>query len=93
MENTSREDLPDFNMLPDSIRESAVFTRAHLNALALRGEIPVVDPAYTDQRQKAIVQYYSINPEEMERELQLYAAQLLDNGEVHAAWQVLLTIN
>jgi hypothetical protein len=37
------------------------------------------------------VLYYSINPEEMEKEIHLYAAKLLNEGQVYRAWQVLLS--
>jgi hypothetical protein len=36
------------------------------------------------------VQYFSINPADMETELHRYAAQLLNAGNITAAWQVLL---
>ena len=39
---------------------------------------------------KNIIQYYSINPDEMERELHMHAKNLLDEGLVNEAWQVLL---
>jgi len=39
------------------------------------------------------VLYYSINPEEMEKELHTYAKTLLDEGKVREAWQVLLALN
>jgi hypothetical protein len=39
-----------------------------------------------------IAQYYSTNPSDMEDELHRYAATLLDQGQVPAAWQVLLTL-
>jgi hypothetical protein len=54
--------------------------------------MPMVDPAFDDDRLKNIIQYYSINPDEMEKELHLYAKELLDIGKVTAAWQVLLAI-
>jgi hypothetical protein len=50
----------------------------------------MVDPAFEDDTLKNIIQYYSINPEEMEQELHLYAKALLDAGKVMEAWQVLL---
>ncbi|MEY2916601.1 MAG: hypothetical protein RIS73_315, partial [Bacteroidota bacterium] len=37
--------------------------------------------------------YYSINPDEMEKELHFYAKELLDAGKVNQAWQVLLALN
>jgi flavin reductase (DIM6/NTAB) family NADH-FMN oxidoreductase RutF len=76
--------------LPESIRHSTILTGNHLGQLANVHEMPVVQPSYTDDHLKNIVQYYSLNPDEMERELHRYAAQLLDAGKIEAAWQVLL---
>jgi flavin reductase (DIM6/NTAB) family NADH-FMN oxidoreductase RutF len=76
--------------LPESIRESAVLTGNNLGQLANVHEMPFVDPAFHDDRLKNIIQYYSINPDEMDKELHLYARELLDTGKVNEAWQVLL---
>jgi hypothetical protein len=54
--------------------------------------IPDIDPNFEDDTLKHIVIYYSLNPEEMERELHIYAASLLDAGKIDAAWQVLLAM-
>ncbi len=78
--------------LPASIRSSKMLTGNHLGQLANVYEMPMVDPAFEDDRLKNIIQYYSINPDEMEKELHLYAKELLDAGKVTAAWQVLLVI-
>jgi hypothetical protein len=64
-----------------------------IQLLCTVAELPVIDPAFYDERLKNIFQYYSINPDEMERELQLYAKELLHKGDVPAAWQVLLTVS
>jgi flavin reductase (DIM6/NTAB) family NADH-FMN oxidoreductase RutF len=76
--------------LPQSIRHSTILTGNHLGQLANVHEMPVVQPSYTDDHLKNIVQYYALNPEEMEWELHRHAAQLLDAGNTEAAWQVLL---
>ena len=55
-------------------------------------ELPVIQPAFEDEKLKNIFQYYSLNPDEMERELHCYAKELLDNGKVREAWQVLLAL-
>ncbi len=47
---------------------------------------------FEDEKLKNIFQYYSTDPDEMEKELHLYAATLLDEGKVNEAWQVLLTL-
>jgi len=79
--------------LPDPIRNSAILSGNDLGQLANVHELPVVDPAYEDDRLKNIFQYYSVSPDEMEKELHLYAKQLLKEGKVAAAWQVLLALN
>lgn len=79
--------------LPAPVRSSSILTGNNLGQLANVHDIPVVDPAFHDERLKNIIQYYAVNPEEMEKELQLYAKELLDKGNVTAAWQVLLANN
>jgi len=76
--------------LPDSIRKSVVLTGNNLGQLANVHEMPFVDPAFNDDRLKNIIQYYAINPDEMDKELHRYAKALLDAGKVNEAWQVLL---
>jgi hypothetical protein len=77
--------------LTASIRNSQILTANHIGQLATANEIPSIDPSYHDERLKNIFQYYSVNPEEMEKELHRYAKELLDAGKVEAAWQVLLS--
>ena len=79
--------------LPDAIRESRILSGNHLGQLANVHALPAVDPAFHDLRLQEIFQYYSISPEEMEKELHRYAAELLDAGKVKEAWQVLLALN
>lgn len=76
--------------LPESIRNSKILTGNNLGQLANVHEMPFIDPAFDDSTLKQIIQYYSINPEEMEKELQTYAKRLLDEERVNEAWQVLL---
>ena len=76
--------------LPAHIRYSKWLTGNHLGQLANVNQYPVIDPAFEDSQLKQIVQYYAINPEEMDRELHCYAAKLLDEDKVQDAWQVLL---
>ncbi len=78
--------------LPDNIRNSKVLTGNNLGMLANVTGIPDIDPNFEDDTLKHIVIYYSLNPEEMERELHIYAASLLDAGKIDAAWQVLLAM-
>ena len=76
--------------LPDSIRFSKILTGNHLGQLANVHEMPVIEPSFDDTYLKNIVQYFSVNPDEMEKELHHYAVKLLDEGKVAEAWQVLL---
>ncbi|MBG9375904.1 flavin reductase family protein [Panacibacter sp. DH6] len=77
--------------LPKSILNSRVLTGNNLGMLANADEIPGVDATFEDTRLKNIFQYYALTPEEMEHELHLYARELLESGNVAAAWQVLLS--
>jgi len=79
-----------FDALPGSIRNSSVLTGNQLAQLANTTGIPDIDPTYDDAHVKQIVQYYSISPDEMERELHKHAASLLDQHKIAEAWQVLL---
>jgi flavin reductase (DIM6/NTAB) family NADH-FMN oxidoreductase RutF len=76
--------------LPESIRNSTILTGNHLGQLGNVHEMPIIDPAFTDDTLKNIVQYYAINPSDMEQELHRYAAQLLNHNKVQEAWQILL---
>lgn len=78
--------------LPAAIRGSRYLTGNHLGALANVHAQPVPAPSFDDAHLKQIVQYYSLNPADMEREVHAYAAKLLDAGRVEEAWQVLLTM-
>ena len=76
--------------LPKDIRNSTILTGNNLGQLGNLSQLPQVDPAFNDDRLKNIIQYFSINPDEMEKELHRYAKELLDAGKVYEAWQVLL---
>ena len=76
--------------LPVSIRNSRIFSGNDLGQLANCTRIPDVDPGYDDAHLKQIIQYFSINPEEMEKELHRYAKERLQYGDVQGAWQILL---
>lgn len=81
-----------FDNLPPSIRNSKILTGNDLGQLANVHEIPEINPAFDDQNLKNIFQYFSTDPVEMERELHLYAASLLNQGKVSEAWQILLAL-
>ena len=76
--------------LPENIRNSKILSGNNLGQLANVEELPVVDPSFHDDHLKQIIQYYSLNPDEMEKELHLHAKKLLEQGMVKEAWQVLL---
>ncbi|HYE55317.1 MAG TPA: flavin reductase family protein [Chitinophagaceae bacterium] len=76
--------------LPPHIRNSKILSGNNLGQLGNVHEMPVIDPSFDDAHLKQIVQYYSVNPDEMEKEVHTYAKKLLDEGKVHEAWQVLL---
>lgn len=76
--------------LPAGIRNSPILTGNHLGMLGNVHELPTINPAFDDAQLKNIIQYFSINPTEMENELHKYAASLLNQGKVAEAWQVLL---
>ncbi len=80
-----------FDALPLSIRNSDVLTGNQLGQLANVHELPVIDAGYDDAHLRQIIQYYSLNPDDMERELHLHAGKLLSDGLVNEAWQVLLS--
>ena len=76
--------------LPESIRYSKILTGSNLAQLANVNELPAIEPSFDDPHLKNIIQYYSIDPDEMEKELHSYAKKLLNEGNVKEAWQVLL---
>ena len=79
------------DVLPEGIRNSSILTGNHLGLLGNMHEMPVINPAFSDDRLKNIIQYFSISPAEMEKELHMYAAELLNAGKVQEAWQILLS--
>ena len=76
--------------LPPTIRNSSLLTGNELGQLGNVHVLPTIDPAFDDDHLKQIIQYYSLNPEEMEKELHSYAKKLLAAGKVQEAWQILL---
>ena len=79
--------------LPNSIKNSSFLTGNHLGQLANVHELPAIDPGFSDDRLKNIIQYYGLTPNEMEQELHKYAAELLNQEKVQEAWQILLSGN
>jgi flavin reductase (DIM6/NTAB) family NADH-FMN oxidoreductase RutF len=79
--------------LPGSVNNSKILSGNNLGQLANVHEMPFIDPAFHDDKLKNIFHYYSLNPDDMERELHIYAKELLAAGKVKEAWQVLLALN
>lgn len=79
-----------FDALPATIKNSPILSGNDLGMLANVSELPFVDPTFHDDTLKNIIQYFSINPDDMEKELHGYAKKLLQKNQVDAAWQVLL---
>ncbi len=79
-----------FDQLPASIRNSKILNGNDLGKLANVNELPVVDASFDDDKLKNIILYFSINPDDMERELHTYAKELLNKNKVEEAWQILL---
>jgi flavin reductase (DIM6/NTAB) family NADH-FMN oxidoreductase RutF len=78
--------------LPENIRKSNILTGNDLGQLANVNELPLINPSFEDPHLKQIIQYYSINPDELEKELHIYARKLLEDGKTEDAWQVLLAV-
>lgn len=79
-----------FDQLPEAIRNSKILNGNDLGKLANVNEMPFINTSFHDDKLKNIIQYYSINPEDMERELHSYAKELLQQDKVEDAWQILL---
>ncbi len=76
--------------LPAPIRNSKILSGNHLGQLANVHDMPVVNPNFENDELKQIVQYYNLDPLEMETETHKLAARLLNDNNVTDAWQVLL---
>jgi flavin reductase (DIM6/NTAB) family NADH-FMN oxidoreductase RutF len=81
-----------FDQLPQSIKNSKILTGNHLGQLANIHQMQEINPAFDDIKLKNIFQYFSTDPVELERELHIYASELLDGGKIYEAWQVLLAM-
>jgi flavin reductase (DIM6/NTAB) family NADH-FMN oxidoreductase RutF len=76
--------------LPQAILKSKILTGNHLGQLANVHDLPVVDATFDNDALKQIVQYYNLNPTEMEEETHRLAAKYLNENDVNIAWQILL---
>ena len=76
--------------LPSAIRNSIILSGNNLGQLANVQDMPIVNPNFENDTLKQIVQYYNLNPQDMEVETHKLAAILLSENNVEDAWQVLL---
>ncbi len=76
--------------LPENIRKSTILTGNNLGLLGNSTSIPVVDTVLYDDRLTHILRDNSNDEPTLTTALHLYAKELLDEGDVHKAWQVLL---
>ena len=76
--------------LPDYIKNSPVLTGNNLGLLGNCNEIPVTAPLNADFRMAEILKNYTHDSTARKYELHKYAKDLLDEGKVDLAWQVLL---
>jgi len=79
-----------YRCISDNIRSSYILSGNDTGRLANVQEMPFIDPAYDDDHLKQIIQYYNLNPDEMEKELHVYAKSLLEQSKAKEAWQILL---
>jgi flavin reductase (DIM6/NTAB) family NADH-FMN oxidoreductase RutF len=77
--------------LPLSIRNSKILTGNHLGQLANVHELPIADPQFHDPRLDALC--YFFQDENKVHRVHTYAKQLLDEGNILQAWQVLIALD
>lgn len=78
-----------FDALPESIRRSEVLTDNHRAQLANVCVMPVKEIGFKDERLEAIMQYFKPENNLLKR-THLYAKELIEDGKIEHAWQVLL---
>lgn len=78
-----------FDVLPDAIKNSAVLTGNHLAQLANVTVLPTADRMFKDERLDAIVRYFKPG-NSLRKRIHTYVGELVDEGRIDDAWQVLL---
>jgi hypothetical protein len=76
--------------LPMHIRQSKVLTGNHLGMLGNSTSIPIVAEVLYDDRLTQITQEYEAEEDAKNNALHMYAKELLEQGDIEKAWQVLL---
>jgi len=79
-----------FDNLPETVLHSHILTGNHLAQLANVEAVPALDDSFNNVALVFIVREFQNNLLKMKHELHLLAAELLNNGRVEDAWQVLL---
>ena len=79
-----------FDNLPHSMLHSNILSGNHLAQLANVERIPPRDETFNNIALIFVLKEYQHHPVKMKHELHLLAAELLNNGLVEDAWQVLL---
>lgn len=77
--------------LPEWIRSSHILTGNNLGMLGNSTSVPVVDEVLYDDRLSQLIKEYGEDHAARRQALHIYAKELLDNGNVEKAWQVLLS--
>jgi flavin reductase (DIM6/NTAB) family NADH-FMN oxidoreductase RutF len=78
-----------FDALPEGIKNSTVLSGNYLARLAGVTEVPVRNATFSDERLAALKQY--IKPGNgLQQRIHRYAKELIDDGQIEQAWQVLL---
>lgn len=76
--------------LPENIRNSSILTGNDLGLLGNSTSLPVVDTILYDDQLTQILRDNTGNQQALYTALHTYAKELLDAGNVHKAWQVLM---
>ncbi len=78
--------------LPEHVRKSSVLTGNNLGILGNSSSVPVVGEVLYDDRLTQIIREYDNDDEGLKHAIHLYAKELLEEGQVDKAWQVLLSV-
>ena len=79
-----------FDNLPSYILHSHILTGNHLAQLANEEKVPAEDASFNNMAMLFIVRHFKHQQDKRHNELHKLAAELLNNGFVADAWQVLL---
>lgn len=82
-----------FDNLPSDILRSRILTGNHLAQLANEEQIPAINEEFNNMAMLFFIKQFKHNDEKRNGELHKLAAELLNNGLVADAWQVLLRTN